>query len=82
MEDKIINQIYPLSVAVCIIRGLVEELRRRRFQSSSWHGMACSPAPPNKCWLLVVSFCQFQGATGAEAPSHGCRAARLFCALV
>jgi hypothetical protein len=30
----------------------------------------------------VLFFLQFQGATGAEAPSHGCRAARLLCVFV
>jgi hypothetical protein len=57
-----------------------------RFQSSggmAWHGLLARRAEEALSagfgWFLS---CQFQGATGAEAPSHGCRAARLLCALV
>jgi hypothetical protein len=46
----------------------------------AWHGLLARRAEER--WLWAVSFLQFQGATGAEAPSHGCRAARLLCAFV
>jgi hypothetical protein len=51
MEDQTSIKVYP-------IRQLVEELSSQapRFQSSggmAWHGMACSPAAPNKGRVLA-----------------------------
>jgi hypothetical protein len=87
MEDQTSIKSYPLPVAVWIIRQLVEELVSFRRRASNllveWHGLLARRAEQGKsAGFLVVSFCQFQGATGLEAPSHGCRAARLLCALV
>jgi hypothetical protein len=68
--------------AVCVNSSMEELLSKGaagRFQSSvgmAWHGLLARPAEE------VLFFLQFQGATGTEAPSHGCRAARLLCVFV
>jgi hypothetical protein len=57
MEDQTSIKSYPLPVAVWIIRQLVEELVSFRRRASNllveWHGMACSPAAPNKGRVLA-----------------------------
>lgn len=58
---------------------IVIEAPRGASQSSvgmAWHGLLARPAEE------VLFVLQFQGATGTEAPSHGCRAARLLCVFV
>jgi hypothetical protein len=80
------NQVTTLIRSQCVLsvsaRGRIM-IQAPRFQSSggmAWHGLLARRAEER--WLWAVSFLQFQGATGAEAPSHGCRAARLLCAFV
>jgi hypothetical protein len=77
VEDKEIDDFYPLPVAVCIVRLLVEELRRPRLHSS--RGMAWLARPPRQrsaghagfCWFLFAIPRRYWG-RGAFAWMQGC----------